>query len=78
MRRHPAELQSKILLIVKTLAGIIVMSGILSMVLIIGSSDIGLISAGELIDQLIGQGTTVLCAGVIWVAAQYIENCRKK
>ncbi len=78
MRRHPAEIQRKVLTAVKAVSGIVTMSGMLCMVFIIGSSDIGLISAGELIDQLIGQGTTVLCAGVIWAAAQYIENCRKK
>lgn len=71
-------MQRNMLETVKVITGIIAMAEMLSMVLVIGSSDVGLIDTGTLITQLTGQSMIAACAGCIWLIAKHLEKNRKK
>lgn len=75
---HPAEMQRNVLSVAKTIAGIVATAEMLSMIFVIGSSDIGLIDAGTLIAQLTNQSAIAVCAGCIWIATKHLEKNRKK
>ena len=75
---HPAEMQRNILSAAKTIAGIVAMAEMLSMIFVIGSSDIGLIDTGTLSAQLASQSMIAACAGGIWLIAKHLEKNRKK
>lgn len=71
-------MQRNVLETVKAIAGIIAMAEMLSMIFVIGSSDVGLIDTGTLITQLASQSMIAACAGCIWLIAKHLEKNRKK
>lgn len=71
-------MQRNVLETVKAIAGIIAMAEMLSMIFVIGSSDVGLIDTGTLITQLASQSMVAACAGCIWLIAKHLEKNRKK
>lgn len=71
-------MQRNVLETVKAIAGIIAMAEMLSMIFVIGSSDVGLIDTGTLIAQLTSQSMIAACAGCIWLIAKQLEKNRKK